>query len=164
MVSMHPSRFRRLCRSSVAALAAVLVCSAAAWACPDAKPADKTSLSADKCAPTPADESVEAGLIGPAPEPGYEAPVLSGWSGAARHRDGDTRVNDGPLGWLLTSGPMGGLKLSAERLARSPERKGGAGAETPKASKPAGKRMAKAKGGAVGHIAKPHRMPSLEIL
>ena len=132
---------------------------ASAWASPDTK-------TAGSCTPPHTEEATEAALIGPIPDPALDAPVLSGFSGAARFRDGDTRPMESPLGWLIAnSGPKGGIRLSAERMARSPEKKPSVSTESPKTSKePAAKRGGKRRGGESGHIAKPHRMPSLEIL
>ena len=135
-----------------------LALATAAWACPDSKPTSH-------CPPNTDESATEASLVGPTPDPDADAPLLSGVSGpATRFRDGDSRLSDNPLSWLLTSGPMGGLKLATERLSRAPERRAGSISEATKA-KGAVRRGGKSRsGGAVGHIAKPHRMPSLEIL
>jgi len=156
---MHQMRLiRSTCLTTMLMLTGLCL-AAAASACPDAKPTAH-------CPPNSGDGSTETTLVGPAPDPDADAPLLSGVSGpAARFRDGDSHTNDNPLSWLLASGPIGGLRLATERLSRAPERKAGGISEVSKSAKPAARRGGKSRsGGAVGHIAKPHRMPSLEIL
>lgn len=156
MQTLLPNRMRII--SSLLTAVGVAF-AAAAWACPDTK-------TAGPCSPLPTDETAETSFSGPNPDPALDAPVLSGVPGAARFRDGDTRLLDSPLSWLLgTTGPKGGVRLSAERLARAPERKPSVSSEAPRPSKEsAARRGAKTRGGSGGHIAKPHRMPSIEIL
>ncbi len=139
-------------------VAAALAGSAAAWACPETR-------AAGQCGPPPAGEDTEAAWSEPVPDAGLDAPVLSGVS-VARAREPEIRPLENPLGWLLGhTGPKGALRLSAERLSRSVERKPASVSEPAKPAKSGGAKGASpARGGAGSHLAKPHRMPSLEIL
>ena len=81
--------------------------------------------------------------------------------GMARFRDGDHKTGDRSLNWLLIGqAPRTTARVASEKMARATERKSGSGSE---ALKPA-KDSSSKRGGGSTPVARPHRMPSPEIL
>ena len=142
---------------TAALIATGLLASAIASACSDAK---TPGVSAST--PTQDNDAVVSASTCPEQTAEATTPVVP--AGLARFRDGDTRGAERTLGWLIVSpAPRAAARAVTDRIAKVNERKSGSGSELSKPARESAKRGGTKRGGSTP-VARPHRMPSPEIL
>jgi hypothetical protein len=146
-------------RVLAASLLATALSAALASACPDPKTPGVSAAT-----PNLESDAVLLAAASNCPEQA-EATTAVAPAGLARFRDGDHKVPDRSLNWLLIGpAPRVTARVATEKMARATERKSGSGSETLKPARDPVSKRGGVKRGGIMPVGRPHRMPSPEIL
>jgi hypothetical protein len=145
-------------RVLTASLLATVLSAALASACPNSKTPGVSAATPDL------ETDAVLAAASNCPEQA-EATTAVAPAGIARFRDGDHKSVDRSLNWLLIGqAPRVTARVASEKVARVTERKSGSGSEALKPAKDSSSKRGGIKRGGSTPVARPHRMPSPEIL